>query len=72
MLKRMYAQWNHTTALCFFNKTNCESCSNSNVCEKYKDSSKNKYSIHPIKFATLMTYSKIGLKGITSYLKKED
>ena len=72
MLKRMYAQWNNTTALCFFNKTNCNICTNFKVCEKYKDLSKNKYSIHPIKYATLMTYKKIGLKGIKFYLEQED
>ena len=71
MLKRKartFQKWNYTTACCFKYKTRCEKCLNQVVCKIYSDVSDNPYKIHPIKFATLMTYSNIGLDGLEEEL----
>ena len=65
---RMYMKWNYTTACCFKHKTKCDECPNEIVCEEYKKENE----IHPIKYATLMTYRNIGLKGYRDYDKKDE
>lgn len=67
MLKRKdkgFKYWNYTTATCFKHKTQCNDCPNNLVCKMYSNIGKNTYKIHPVKFATLMTYSNIGVKGL--------
>ena len=56
-------QWNFTTACCFKYKTNCEICPNQIVCEKFKKEN----AIHPVKYATMMTYRNIGTKGLNNF-----
>lgn len=63
-----FYHWNYTTACCFKYKTHCMDCPNHVVCELYSDASKNPYHIHPIKYATLMTYSNIGIEGLEEEL----
>ena len=65
---RSFQKWNYTTAHCFKYKTQCADCPNNVVCELYSKSSKNPYKIHPIKYATLMTYSNIGTEGLNDAL----
>lgn len=65
---RTFQRWNYTTACCFKFKTHCMDCPNRVVCELYADVSRNPYKIHPIKFATLMTYSNIGIEGLNDEL----
>ena len=67
---RFFKRWNYTTACCFKYKTKCADCPNCIVCEMYSDLGKNKYNIHPIKYATLMTYSNIGVKGLEEAYKR--
>lgn len=65
---KIYKSWNFTTACCFKFKTHCVDCPNRIVCELYANASKNVYKIHPVKFATLMTYSNIGIEGLEEEL----
>lgn len=65
---RSFHHWNYTTACCFKYKTHCVDCPNHVVCKLYADVSRNPYKIHPIKYATLMTYSNIGLEGLNDEL----
>lgn len=65
---RSFQKWNYTTACCFKFKTHCVDCPNNVVCKLYADASSNTYKIHPIKFATLMTYANIGTEGLNDEL----
>jgi len=65
---RTFQRWNYTTACCFKFKTHCVDCPNHVVCKLYADTSSNTYKIHPIKYATLMTYSNIGTEGLEETL----
>ena len=71
-MAELYWAWTFQTACCFKHKTKCNGCPNDLVCNKYKlcmKEGKKDYDIHPIKYATLMTYKNIGLEGIERYIE---
>ena len=59
----IYQRWNYTTACCFKYKTKCVLCPNNIVCEGFKKEGQ----MHPMKYATMMTYRNIGTKGLNNF-----
>lgn len=59
-----YQRWNRTTLTCLKHKMTCEDCPLDSTCNTIEPWYKNPYGIHNIKYATMMTYKNIGLKGL--------
>ena len=52
-------RWTFLTTCCYKYKMNCKLCPNEIVCQRYNNN-RNKYKIHPVKYAMLLTYAKLG------------
>jgi len=59
----IYMRWNYTTACCFKYKTQCNECPNQLVCSKFE----NEDEMHPMKYATMVTFRNIGRKGLDRF-----
>lgn len=60
-------RWTFQTTCCYKYRMKCELCPNNMVCKMYTGV-KNEYKIHPVKYAMLLTYSRLGEpKGYLNY-----
>lgn len=63
----IFQKWNATTASCFYHKMQCHKCPNEWAC-KMNDDKYNIYRIAQVKYATLMTYTNLGKKGLHRFI----